>query len=262
VLITGITVGATAVAIGVTVAVVSLQSRETGIAETSTAHPGGDPVSPAGPAPRPLIPSRGDVAGPAPSMIPGAPQADPVWVAATATATGIPQRALLAYANAAIISEQTRPGCVVGWNTIAAIGFVESAHGSINGSVIGVDGVVSPAIFGPALNGTEFDAISDTDGGAVDGDSVWDRAVGPLQFIPTSWKTWGADANGDGIADPQNIDDAALGTANYLCSISGDLSESQNWIDSVWAYNGVDSYVRSVAATATLYAERAEPSGR
>lgn len=183
---------------------------------------------------------------------------DPAWIAATATATGIPPRALLAYANAELIAGRSHAGCGIGWNTIAALGFVESAHGGINGSVIGADGVVSPAIIGPSLDGGQFDAIPDTDGGLLDGDPVWGRAVGPLQFIPSSWTEWGTDANGDGVADPQNIDDAALTAANYLCALSGDVTEPQNWIDSVWAYNGVESYVRSVSETATFYAERAE----
>ncbi len=66
-------------------------------------------------------------------------------------------------------------------------------------------------------------AIPDTDGGALDHDATWDLAVGPTQFIPSSLRTYGADGNGDGRADPDNVFDAGLATARYLCSSGGDL---------------------------------------
>ncbi len=56
-----------------------------------------------------------------------------------------------------------------------------------------------PPVRGPALSGGAFSAIRDTDGGRYDGDPVWDRAVGPMQFIPGTWRIWGADGNGDGV---------------------------------------------------------------
>ena len=65
----------------------------------------------------------------------------------------------------------------------------------------------------PASTANGFAAIADTDGGALDGDARWDHAVGPMQFIPSTWQLAGRDGNGDGTADPFNIDDAALSAA-------------------------------------------------
>ncbi|WP_447407116.1 lytic murein transglycosylase, partial [Clostridium perfringens] len=84
------------------------------------------------------------------------------------------------------------------------------------------------AIRGPALDGDGVAAIADTDGGRWDGDTLWDRAVGPMQFIPDTWSRWGADGNGDGAADPNQIDDAALATARYLCGASA-MTDAAGW---------------------------------
>lgn len=190
----------------------------------------------------------------APVAADAAPRADPAWVTATAAATGIPERALAAYAQAALLGESAAPGCGIGWNTIAAIGLVESAHGTINGAKIGADGRAVPEIVGPALDGTVYDAIPDTDRGALDGDTVWDRAVGPLQFLPQTWIDYGADATGDGTADPHQIDDAAWGTATMLCAVGGDLTVPENWIAAVDAYNPNVAYNNDVADAADAYA--------
>lgn len=196
-----------------------------------------------------------DRAAPAP---PGATdtgrQADPAWVAETAAATGIPERAMAAYAQAAIRGEEATPGCGIGWNTLAAIGLVESGHGSINGAVLGTDGRAQPAITGPALDGTVYDAIPDTDAGALDGDTTWDRAVGPMQFLPETWKSYGRDATGNGTPDPHHIDDAAWGAATMLCDIGGDLTVPENWIRAVDAYNPNIAYNNDVADAADAYA--------
>lgn len=179
---------------------------------------------------------------------------DPEWLADTAEATGIPERALSAYASAALAVAEESPDCGIGWNTVAAIGSVESAHGAINGAVLGDDGVTRPRITGPVLDGTEYDAVRDTDGGELDGDTQWDRAVGPMQFLPSTWQTYGRDADGDGEADPQQIDDAALGTAVMLCAVGGDLTQPENWIAAVDAYNPNLAYNNDVAETADRYA--------
>jgi membrane-bound lytic murein transglycosylase B len=196
----------------------------------------------------------------APSATAAIDAVDPAWAAGVAQATGIPQRAVVGYAGAALALQREQPGCGLGWNTIAALGWIESGHGTHGGSAIGAggpnDGVTTPSILGPALDGGEFDAIDDTDAGTLDGDAGGDRAVGPMQFIPSTWQSWGADGSGDGRADPQQIDDAALVAARYLCHY-GDLADAGTWRTAVFAYNHVESYVDSVAATATQYGAQA-----
>lgn len=183
--------------------------------------------------------------------------ADPTWTSTVAGRTGIPDRALRAYATAALTVQREQPGCGIGWNTLAGLGAIESAHGTHSGGSLGADGYPDPPIRGIALDGSASAAIADTDGGVFDGDAVWDRAVGPLQFIPATWQRWGADANGDGAADPNQIDDAALAAARYLCA-AGEMTSPAGWRRAVFSYNHLDSYVDDIAATANVYAARAE----
>ena len=166
--------------------------------------------------------------------------------------SGVPARALQAYRAAA--AKLATP-CHVRWELLAAIGRVESDHGRYGGSVIQADGRVSPAILGPRLDGSgPFALIRDSDGGRFDGDPVVDRAVGPMQFLPSTWRQWGADADGDGVADPQDIDDAALGTARYLCASGGRLDQPRGMIAAVYSYNHSYDYVRAVLTVAAGYA--------
>lgn len=185
---------------------------------------------------------------------------DAAWLAQTSAATGIPARALAAYASAHLTVEAEDPSCGIGWNTLAGIGAIESDHGRHGGSSVGADGWVTPRILGVPLNGDGVMAIHDTDGGAWDGDTVWDRAVGPMQFIPETWSYWGADGNGDGVADPNHIDDAALGAARYLCA-SGEMTTVEGWREAVFSYNHLEVYVDDVAAMANDYAARARSAG-
>ncbi|TFD72653.1 lytic transglycosylase domain-containing protein [Cryobacterium gelidum] len=177
------------------------------------------------------------------------------WAASAAAATGIPLRALLGYAGAELRLAREQPGCGLGWATLAALGSIESDHGRNRGSAIDAGGTTVPGVFGPVLDGTTYAAFRDTDTGTLDGNPRWDRAVGPLQFIPATWAIWGADGNADGVADPQQIDDAALAAGRYLCD-TGDLSTASSWRLAIYSYNHVDSYVDLVAATANSYTER------
>lgn len=188
------------------------------------------------------------------AAVPGI-RADPVWTERTAAEVGVPARALSAYASAALTLAAEQPACGIGWNTLAGIGAIESGHGSHAGSVLRADGYPDPAIRGIALDGTESAVIRDTDGGRWDGDTTWDRAVGPLQFIPETWERWGADANGDGSADPNQIDDAALAAGRYLCA-GGEMSSVGGWRAAIFRYNNLESYVNDVAAAAQTYASR------
>ena len=180
---------------------------------------------------------------------------DTRWVARVSAESGIPAAALRAYANAALTVAEEQPGCGLGWNTLAAIGYVESGHGSIHGSVLGPDGRVSPRIIGVPLDGAEFLAVPDTDGGALDGDAVWDRAVGPMQFLPSTWAEFGRDGSGDGRVEIDQIDDAALAAATLLCSTGGDLRVPENWIAAVDGYNPSVAYNHSVVEAADRYAQ-------
>ncbi|MFC3804971.1 lytic transglycosylase domain-containing protein [Terrabacter sp. MAHUQ-38] len=135
-------------------------------------------------------------------------------------------------------------GCRIPAMLLAAIGEVESS--SLRGRSLDARHDVVPPVRGPALSGGSFAAIHDTDGGRFDGDPVWDRAVGPMQFIPGTWRLWGADANGDGVADPQNVEDATLAAARYLCAGGRDLTRPDDLRAAVRSYNHSDRYVRTV----------------
>jgi membrane-bound lytic murein transglycosylase B len=184
--------------------------------------------------------------------------ADQAWLAATAKKTGIPVLALTAYAGVAVEEQIESPDCGIGWNTLAAIGEVESRHGTIFGGRITANGDAVPAIYGVSLDGSSTAHIPDSDGGAIDGDPNGDRAVGPMQLIPQAWRNWHADGNGDGVQNPQNIDDETLSAAHYLCRAGGDMRTEQGWRTAVLAYNSSSSYVAEVIRYATAYGSRAK----
>src|SRR3954453_3178185 len=169
-------------------------------------------------------------------------------------ANGIPNVALNAYRVAAARMANSSPGCGIDWALLAGIGRVESNHGRFHGAPLNSDGPSPPRIMGPALNGVSFAFIRDTDGGSFDGDSSVDRAVGPMQFIPSTWRAYGVDADGSGKADPFNVNDAALAAANYLCHAGGNLRTDAGQRKAVMAYNHSDSYVNEVLALAHAYA--------
>jgi membrane-bound lytic murein transglycosylase B len=180
---------------------------------------------------------------------------DPAWLTSTSKATQIPRRVLRAYVKATAQVNESDPRCEIAWNTIAAIGRIESVHGAVNGSRIGDDGVARPRIRGIALDGDGVRAIADTDGGHLDGDRTWDRAVGPMQFIPTTWARWASDGDGDGRTNPQDVDDAALATGRYLCGTGKQLGSRDGWLRAVVTYNQSTAYVRKTSRTATGYAD-------
>nr|WP_254622839.1 lytic murein transglycosylase [Rhodococcus sp. W8901] len=176
------------------------------------------------------------------------------WAAPLADALAISPTALEAYGYAAAVMAATRPECGIGWTTLAGIAAVESKHGTHGGSRVDDGGKVTPPIRGIPLDGSPGVAeIPDTDGGAMDGDATHDRAMGPLQFIPETWSRWGVDANGDGAADPDNIDDAALTAARYLCARGGDLTTADGWTAALMAYNLSGEYLLDVRDRAAAY---------
>jgi membrane-bound lytic murein transglycosylase B len=182
-------------------------------------------------------------------------RADALWAARAAEETEIPERAVLAYAGAALMKAAAMPECGLSWATLAAIGGAESDHGRHGGASIAPDGTVSPPILGVALDGGDTAEIPDSDGGEIDGDPEFDRAVGPMQLIPETWRNWHIDGSGDGVEDPHNIDDAALAAANYLCRASTALDTEPGWRAAVAAYNSAPSYLERVATLGVRYAE-------
>ncbi len=186
-------------------------------------------------------------------------------VVSGASSDGIPTPALTAYQRAAQIINSADKSCNMPWELIAAIGRVESDHGRYNGNTLTDDGVSKPGIFGIALNGKNgTQAINDTDGGQLDNDTVYDRAVGSMQFIPSTWQVVKVDADGDSKRNPQDIDDAALASAVYLCSGNDNLSTRKGQEASVLRYNHSQDYVNLVLRIMEAYSSgdyTAVPSG-
>ena len=165
---------------------------------------------------------------------------------------GIPAGVYLAYQRAAGILATGQPGCRLPVTLLAAIGRIESGHA--RGGLIDARGTTVTPIIGPRLDGRDgFAAIPDTDGGRYDGDSVWDRAVGPMQFIPGTWREWAADGNDDGVADPHNVFDAALTAGDYLCAAGRDLSTEDGLRAGVLSYNASVSYLDLVLRWMAVY---------
>lgn len=175
-------------------------------------------------------------------------------IVATSSTSGIPSAALSAYQRAETVINSADKSCNLTWQLIAAIGRVESDHGRTNGNSLNNDGIATPGIFGIALDGKKGTAlIRDTDAGQLDADAKFDRAVGPMQFIPSTWSVVGVDADGDAQRNPQDIDDAALATAVYLCSGSDDLSTIKGQHSAVYRYNHSSSYVDLVLSIMNAY---------
>lgn len=190
-------------------------------------------------------------------QIGGQPPADrsprPAGTPATGiSGAGIPETVLAAYQRAAGRLAAERPSCGVPVALLAAIGRVESNHA--RGGALDRTGRARPPIVGPQLNGGPgVAAIRDTDGGRLDGDPAYDRAVGPMQFIPSTWAGWRADGNADGVADPQHIFDATLAAARYLCAAGGDLTVAGGLHRAIRAYNRPDHYLRAVLSWLRVY---------
>jgi membrane-bound lytic murein transglycosylase B len=179
---------------------------------------------------------------------------DPTWLEATADATGIPERALAAYAGAALVKAAEMPQCGLSWATLAGIGATESDHGRHGASRLDDNGTARPGIYGVALDGDGVALIPDSDDGEIDGDAASDRAVGPMQHIPQTWRNWHVDGGGDGVEDPQNIDDAVLAAANYLCRASSAYETEDGWRAGIRSYNSPEFYLGTVAKYAIEYA--------
>ncbi len=182
------------------------------------------------------------------------PRAGADGAVSSLSSSGIPSAALEAYRRAETLLSKADKNCKLPWNLVAAIGRVESNHGRSNGNALTADGLAKPGIYGVPLNGAGVARIPDSDRGAFDQDTVWDRAVGPMQFIPGTWSSAGIDSDNDGKKNPQDIDDAAAAAGVYLCAGSDDLSTDPGARSATHRYNHSDSYVDLVMKISAAYA--------
>ena len=174
----------------------------------------------------------------------------------TAAAVVLPRdetrpRVRAAYENAVTVANADGTNCGVRYAVLAALGSVESSLGKPTSRTVirDYDGRVEPPIYGVTLSGTDGNAeVPDSDAGFYDDDPDWDRAVGPMQFLPSTWYRIKVDANGDGTKDPQSIDDAALGSLLYLCLAirNAPIDEGDNLARALFSYNRSKAYVARV----------------
>jgi membrane-bound lytic murein transglycosylase B len=164
---------------------------------------------------------------------------------------GIPNMALAAYRNAERMMATSDPGCGISWNLLAGIGRIESGHA--NGGATDARGTAIRPIYGPTLDGTlpgnEVIVQSSTAGRVA-----YARAMGPMQFLPGTWARYASDGDGDGVADPQNLYDATLAAARYLCSGGLNLRDQSQVLSSILRYNNSMPYAQNVLGWAAAYA--------
>jgi peptidoglycan hydrolase CwlO-like protein len=98
------------------------------------------------------------------------------------------------------------------WYVLAAVGKVESGHG--------------------AYMGTSYAG-----------------AMGPMQFMPSTWESSGVDGNGDGVANIMDPEDAIPAAARYLKAGGA----PQDWYRALYSYNHADWYVKDVLTVAEAY---------
>lgn len=186
----------------------------------------------------------------------GAPSAPPAAVVYAPGTLGIPKTALAAYRNAEHQMSVAAPDCGISWNLLAGIGRIESGHA--NGGATDARGTVLQPIYGPTLDGTlpgnEVIVAS-----SAPGRVVYARAMGPMQFLPGTWSRYASDGDGDGRADPQNVYDATLAAARYLCSGGLNLREQSQVLTAILRYNNSMAYAENVMGWAAAYATGVAP---
>ncbi|HVU71647.1 MAG TPA: hypothetical protein VHE83_01675, partial [Mycobacteriales bacterium] len=170
------------------------------------------------------------------------------------TAVGIPALARAAYVRAAASADAAKPSCGLTWQQLAAVGYVTSEHGSRGGRHLTAAGEAPTPLFAPLLDGHAGIEYADSDHGALDGSSRFDRGVGPFAIVPFVWRTWGADGNGDGVRDPQQIDDAALTAADFLCVATPTVRTGAGFHAALHTYDSDLGFAQTVADVARTYA--------
>ncbi|MFI7114956.1 NlpC/P60 family protein [Amycolatopsis sp. NPDC049868] len=163
---------------------------------------------------------------------------------------GIPDAMLTAYQQAAQRIGGIRPACAgMRWSILAGIAEVESRHAS--GRTIAPNGDISPPILGPALDGS---GVGGNRTPIRNPDGTFARAVGPFQFLTTTWAGVEQDGNDDGVRNPHNAFDAALGAAVYLCGIGPrDLTDQRQLRAALLRYNASQAYVTQVLGNIERY---------
>jgi len=226
---------------------------------TAAAEPTASGDAPATSAP-PLVPPPLDpiqTTPPPPNGVGRPADVFATWAQQMSGCTEIPATAMQAYGYAEWVMSQQAPNCRLTWPTLAAIGKVESNHGRANSAVLTSDGRAYPLIYGPALDGQSGrELIRDTDLGNLDRDPTYDRAVGPMQFIPSTWQLYQVDADDDTARDPHDIDDASLAAAKLLCNNGRDMATADGWWGAIMSYNEVRPYANAVYAAANDYGVR------
>ncbi|MFC7991442.1 lytic transglycosylase domain-containing protein [Streptomyces pilosus] len=220
------------------------QGRQTASDATPSSEQGADGGSATGNSP--YYTDLPPLNSPNPSPSSGTGTIDPA-----AAEAGIPATVLDAYKQAEAALREKKPGCNLPWQLLAAIGKVES--GQARGGRVDADGTTLSPILGPQLDGNGFALIKDTDDGAHDGNSTYDQAVGPMQFIPSTWAWAGRDGNADGRKDPNNIYDAALSAGHYLCRFDWDLSDRGDLRKAILSYNNSTDYLNTVLSWLEYY---------
>ncbi|HXY64110.1 MAG TPA: lytic murein transglycosylase, partial [Mycobacterium sp.] len=180
----------------------------------------------------------------------------PMAIVNSPGALGIPTMALSAYRNAERMMATADPGCGISWNLLAGIGRIESMHA--NGGATDTHGTATRPIYGPALDGTlpGNEVIVQSSGG---GRVTYARAIGPMQFLPGTWARYASDGDGDGVADPQNLYDATLAAARYLCTGGLNLRDQSQVMAAILRYNNSMPYADNVLGWAAAYATGVVP---
>ncbi|MHB1987094.1 MAG: lysozyme family protein [Acidimicrobiales bacterium] len=168
----------------------------------------------------------------------------------------IPTIAVRAYEHAAKMLAKTDPACHLSWADVAGIGRVESDNGLTWGASARVsrNGTLTPPILGPVLDGQNgLPAYPTPDHGRLEGGGRWERAVGPMQFLPSTWFEYSR-VSSSGAESPQNFWDAALATGEFLCANGGNLARGRGLDTAILAYNHSQSYLTLVRAWVRFYA--------
>jgi len=188
--------------------------------------------------------------------VPTPPAFVPVIAVKSADIPGIPSIALSAYRRAEQTMAASDPKCGISWNLLAGIGRIESMHA--NGGATDAQGTAIKPIYGPALDGrlAGNEVIVESN---VGGQVTYARAIGPMQFLPSTWAHYAADGDGDGVADPQNLYDSTLAAARYLCSGGQNLRDQQQVLSAILRYNNSLPYAQSVLGWAASYATGVVP---